>query len=119
MSGEEAEKKRSEEVVYQKIEEALLAMPEVSHFTADGFQFALRFFQLTHGFGGIRLQFREFDRSVEIIPAQRGQHLRGGHLVSVTACGLRLLHALKKVGVPRSTRLFTSVPRGRILIKRG
>ena len=31
MSGEEAEKKRSEEVVYQKIEEALLAMPEVSH----------------------------------------------------------------------------------------
>ena len=37
MSGEEAEKKRSEEVVYQKIEEALLAMPEVSHFTAVGF----------------------------------------------------------------------------------
>ena len=29
MSSEEAEKKRSEEVVYQKIEEALLAMPEV------------------------------------------------------------------------------------------
>ena len=28
MSGEEAEKKRSEEVVYQKIEEALLAMPD-------------------------------------------------------------------------------------------
>ena len=42
MSGEEAEKKRSEEVVYQKIEEALLAMPEVSHFTADGFQYLMQ-----------------------------------------------------------------------------
>ena len=50
MSGEEAEKKRSEEVVYQKIEEALLAMPEVSHFTADGFQYLMQGISQAFGF---------------------------------------------------------------------
>ena len=48
MSGEEAEKKRSEEVVYQKIEEALLAMPEVSHFRGSVRPLASR---LIAGFG--------------------------------------------------------------------
>lgn len=50
MSGEEAEKKRSEDVVYQKIEEALLAMPEVSHFTADGFQYLMQGISQAFGF---------------------------------------------------------------------
>ena len=50
MSGEEAEKKQSEEVVYQKIEEALLAMPEVSHFTADGFQYLMQGISQAFGF---------------------------------------------------------------------
>lgn len=40
----------SEEEVYQKIETALLAVPEVSHFTADGFQYLMQGIGQAFGF---------------------------------------------------------------------
>ena len=41
-----------EEEVYEKIEKALLALPEVSHFTADGYQEMISGISQAFGFRG-------------------------------------------------------------------
>ena len=43
-----------EEEVYEKIEKAVLALPEVSHFTADGYQEMISGISQALAFGAIR-----------------------------------------------------------------
>lgn len=47
-----------EEEVYEKIEKALLALPEVSHFTADGYQEMISGISQAFGFRGHKASLR-------------------------------------------------------------